>query len=47
LGYKYNNKGQYGFYANLGMDLLTLAYAHFAAQKKDEIEKYQKEHPVY
>jgi hypothetical protein len=47
LGYKYNNKGQYGFYANLGMDLLTLTYAHFATQKKDEIEKYQKEHPVY
>jgi hypothetical protein len=47
LGYKYNNKGQHGFYVNIGMDLLTFAYAHFAAEKKDEIEKYQKELQVY
>jgi hypothetical protein len=44
LGYKYNNRGKQGFYAFIGMDLLTTLYSYCVSHKGD-IEKYQKEHP--
>ena len=47
LGYKYNNRGKQGFYTFIGMDLLTTLYSYSATRKKDDIEKYQKEHPTY
>jgi hypothetical protein len=46
LGYKYNNKGIQGFYASIGMDLLTALYYH-AKAGKDDVKEYQKEPPVY
>jgi hypothetical protein len=47
LGYRYNNKDSNGFYAIIGVDLLTGVYSYAASQKKEDIEKYQKKHPTY
>jgi hypothetical protein len=45
-GYTYN-KDRQGFYATIGMDLLTSLYTFAASQRKEDIDKYQKEHPTY
>jgi hypothetical protein len=34
-------------FAFVGMDLLTTLYLYCVSDKKDFIEKYQKEHPKY
>jgi hypothetical protein len=47
LGYKFNNRGKQGFYTFIGMDLLTALYSYSVTHKKDDVEKYQKEHPAY
>jgi hypothetical protein len=46
-GYKYNNKNGHGFFAFIGLDLLTTVYAYVRGHKEDEAKNYQREHPVY
>jgi hypothetical protein len=46
VGYKYNNDNQGIFYAHLGIDILSALYL-VGMGKKDDIDKYQKEHSLY
>jgi hypothetical protein len=47
LGYTYNNRDQQGFYAFIGMNLLSGLYYLAAMIRGEEIEKHQKEIPAY
>jgi hypothetical protein len=46
VGYRHNNRDASGFYASISMDLISMLFG-LAGDKKDEAEKYQKEHPLY
>jgi hypothetical protein len=47
LGYKYNNKGNQGFYAYIGLDLLTSIFVSLIDYKNDNLGKYRREHPTF
>jgi hypothetical protein len=46
VGYKYSNMGRQGFYAFIGVDLLSTVYNH-ALNRKNDVKKYQKDQLVY
>jgi hypothetical protein len=45
-GYKYNSEGGQGFYAFIGVDLLTTLY-NYAINRKDNFKNHQKEQRIY